>query len=46
MAAAVMIYYGFMTREEAMFNLKVDPSFNTFLWNVEGLRGGGQGRLA
>jgi hypothetical protein len=35
-----------MTRDEASFCLKVDPAFNTFLWNVEGLRGGGQGRMA
>ena len=42
-AAAVLIFYGMMKRKEAIDNLQVHESFSTFLWNVEGLRTGGEG---
>ena len=42
-AAAVLIYYGMMKRQEAIDHLQVHESFSKFLWNVEGLRAGGEG---
>ena len=43
-AAAILVYFGHLTRDQSMAQLSVNPTFQRFLTSVEWLRAGGAGR--
>lgn len=45
MTGALLVFFGHLTVSQAINSLDIHPSFNSFLWNVEKLRGGSQGRM-